>query len=101
MLLDTKDFRAWFDADTFGRILDINGHKILGVLVKDCPGVNRQAEGTEGYSRATARLYLRAGDVKGVNAGQSVRVDGVPYVVKQYDDMAGAVLRISMEAVDP
>lgn len=94
-LLDTQDLRAWFDPETFGRVLDIDGHKILGILVSHVE--DKQYTGTEGYSVSMSRLYVRASDVKGVTAGQSVTVDGTVYTVRSYDLLGGALWRVLLE----
>ena len=99
-LIDTEDFRAWFDPGTFGKFHDIDGHKVLGVMVSVRPSEDNPYPGTEGYAVSQARLYVRGSDVSGVNAGQSVMVDGRLWRVKYYDDMAGAVLRIGLEGTD-
>ncbi|MBQ6971805.1 MAG: hypothetical protein IJP86_05555 [Synergistaceae bacterium] len=99
-LIDTQDFRAWFDPETFGKFHDVDGHKVLGVLVKVRPSDDMPMSGTEGYAVSSARLYVRKSDVSGVNAGQSVRIDGRLWTVKYYDDIGEAVYRIGLEGND-
>ena len=98
---DVRDNRIWFDPGAFGKMIDINGRRILGVMTGARLNEDRQTPGTEGYARASMRLYVRTCDVSGVNAGSQLRIDGKIYVVKYCDDMAGAVMRIGLEAADP
>lgn len=97
---DCHDGRAFFDTGAFADILDIDGHKVTGLFLKDT-NTNNQLPGTEGYSQQTARLYLRAEGIAGVNAGQSIRVNGTVYTVKSHDVLCGHVRRIMLEAADP
>lgn len=97
---DADDPRAFFDTGAFADILDIDGHKVTGLLLKDT-NINAHAPDTEGYSQQTARLYLRSKGISGVNAGQSIRVNGVVYTVKSHDVLGGYVHRIMLEGADP
>ena len=85
---------AWFDPSTFG------SRKILGVMVKSRASMKESDPSTEGYANTVARLYLKSRDVTGVNAGQSIRVEGHAYQVLGHDITGGHVVRIDLGSAD-
>ena len=97
---DVENPCAWFDPSTFGRWLDIDGRKILGVMVKSRASMKESDPSTEGYANTVARLYLKSRDVTGVNAGQSIRVEGHAYQVLGHDITGGQVVRIDLGSAD-
>lgn len=93
---DVDDSRIWFDVSAFGEILNIDGHKVLGVMMR--PKNDRYKEG---FSRGDMTLYVKCSDVSNVTAGQEVNIDGVNFTVKTHSVTGHEVRRIELQAVDP
>lgn len=98
---DVNDSKIWLDLGAFGEVLDIDGHKILGVMTRAREyGYERRGE-TERYSHGGFVLYVRSAEISNVTAGQQVKINGAKYAVKSRGEMLGQMRRIEIEAVDP
>ena len=100
-LLD--DFNAWFNAAEFAAYHDIDGVKVLCLLVSDRRGktlnvILGDEHNSEGVIKARAVLFIRAQEIEGVKAGQSMSIDGRLYLVTDCRLLQNQVWRIELEA---
>jgi hypothetical protein len=101
--MDLEDGSAWFNVEEFGRLHDIAGKKILSVFVADRRGQTIQTrtnskENPEGIMKSRGILFVRAHEIEGVRADQSLRLDGRLYTVAEARIMQDRVWRIVLEA---
>lgn len=96
---DTLDPDILIDLEAFGRLHDIDGHKVPGVLVRGQVSVLdalRARESGEGISQMVKVLYVRRDDIDGVTPEQPVRLDGKIYTVRRADEVQGVLWRIEL-----
>ena len=103
--LDLEDGAAWFNPDEFGKYHDIEGKKVLSVFVGDQRGQSiavklHTNENTEGVVKGRGILFVRADEIDGVRADQSLRLDGRLYTVAEVRLLQGRVWRIVLEVND-
>lgn len=100
---DLDDGMVWFNPEEFGRFHDINGSKVLSVFAGD----NRTQkldirlgsnENPEGVYKSRVVLFVRAQEIEGLNANQSLRLDGRLYTVAEARLLQDQVWRIVLEA---
>lgn len=99
---DVSDPELWFDDEEFARWLDVDGHKVLGVLVQDRKTQRHEIPSNEGegYAKGRMLLFVRAKDIKGVKARQTIRIDGKIYVVESGHEIQGVVRKIELSSVE-
>ena len=102
---DLDDFNAWFNAAEFAAYHDIDGVKVLCLLVRDRRGdalnlVLGDGHRFEGVIKSRAVLFIRAQEIEGVKAGQSMSIDGRLYLVTDCRLLQNQVWRIELEAND-
>ena len=99
---DLDDDAVWFNNSEFARYHDVNGKKILSILVTEtCTRTYTSGgdkERPEGVSVAESILYCRVQEVAHVTAEQSLRVDGRLYTIKDANLLQDHVWRITLEA---
>ena len=100
---DLEDGAAWFNSDEFGKYHDIDGKKVLSVFTADRRGQTiaiklNTNENTEGVVKSRGILFVRADEIDGVKADQSLRLDGRLYYVAEARILQGCVWRIVLEA---
>ena len=89
-----------FFGHEFADFNDIDGHKILSILVNDTKGVSVPASeesGTQGVMRSNVILYCRYEDISGLNKKQSVRINGDLYTVLEFRNIKSYAWRIVLE----
>jgi hypothetical protein len=101
--LDFEDGAAWFNVDEFGKFHDIEGKKVLSVFVGDQRGQTIEIransnENPEGIVKSRGILFVRADEIEGVRADQSLRLDGRLYTVAEARVLQDRVWRIALEA---
>ena len=100
---DLDDGAVWFNPEEFGRFHDVNGSKVLSVFAGDSRtqkldirlGSN---ENPEGIYKSRGVLFIRAQEIEGVNANQSLRLYGRLYTVVEARLLQDQVWRIVLEA---
>ena len=100
---DLDDFNAWFNAAEFAAYHDIDGVKVLCLLVSDRRGktlnvILGDEHNPEGVIKSRAVLFIRAQEIEGVKAGQSMSIDGRLYLVTDCRLLQNQVWRIELEA---
>lgn len=100
-IADLEDGHIWYDLGAFAEIVDINGHKVKGILTSRTNSRYHRRDDTQGYSQGDMILYVKCSDVSNVTAGQSVRVNGVMFTVESHSVIGHAVRRIELSANDP
>lgn len=98
---ECADFFAWFNDEELARYREVDGRDLICILVRDkrhrvIPGGSQG----EGYDISGRVLYVRQKDVRKVNVGQSIRVDGKLYVIEDVYDMQGLVWRLELSGND-
>jgi hypothetical protein len=101
--LDLEDGEVWFNLDEFGKFHDIEGKKVLSVFVGDQRGQTITIrtgtnENPEGIVKSRGILFVRAYEIEGVRADQSLRLDGRLYTVAEARILQDRVWRIVLEA---
>ena len=94
------DLNLNFFGHEFADFNDIDGHKILSILVNDSKGVTLPANeeaGTQGVMRSQVILYCKHDDISGLAQDQSVRVNGDLYTVKEFHAIKNYVWKILLE----
>lgn len=100
---DLDDGVVWFNPDEFGRFHDIDGVKILAVFAADRRSQTLDirfdaSQNPEGVFKSRGVLFVRAQEIEGVQAGQSLRLDGRLYTVAEARLLQSQVWRIVLEA---
>jgi hypothetical protein len=100
--LDFEDGAAWFNIDEFGRFHDIEGQKVLSIFVGDRRSQTIEIrtatkENPEGIVKSRGILFVRADEIEGVRADQSLRLDGRLYTVTEARILQDRVWRIVLE----
>ena len=101
--LDLEDGAAWFNPDEFGKYHDIAGKKVLAVFAGDQRGQTiairlDTKENTAGVVKSRGILFVRADEIDGVKADQTLRLDGRLYTVAEARILQGKVWKITLEA---
>ena len=79
---------------------EIDGHKVLSILINDVKGVeipDAEEEGTQALMRSQVILYCRYRDISGLARDQSIRINGKLYTVKEFHEISNYVWRILLE----
>ena len=95
-----RDIHRNFFGLEFADFNDIDGHKILSILVNDVKGVAMSASeeaGTQGVMRSNVILYCRYEDISGLNKNQPIRINGDLYTVLEFHDIKKYAWRIVLE----
>ena len=95
-----NDVNNTFFGFEFADYNEINGHKVLSVIINDVKGVeipDSEEEGTQGIMRSRVILYCRYKDISGLMKDQSVRLNGKLYTVKEFHGINNYVWRILLE----
>lgn len=101
--LDFDDGAVWFNIEEFGRLHDINGKKLPAVFAGDRRGQkveiqSNSKEASEGIVKSRGILFVRADEIEGIRADQSLRLDGRLYIVTEARILQDRVWRIVLEA---
>ena len=86
------DLNLNFFGHEFADFNDIDGHKILSILVNA-----NEESGTQGVMRSQVILYCKHDDISGLAQDQSVRVNGDLYTVKEFHAISNYVWKILLE----
>ena len=97
---DCEDSRNWFDLSGFAGVVDINGHKVTGILQSRRNSRYRRDDMPQGYSSGDMVLFAKCADISNVTAGQQIRVNGVKFTVAGHS-VTGHVRRIELISNDP
>ncbi len=95
-----EDINLNFFGHEFADFNDIDGHKILSILVNDVKGVSVPASeesGTQGVMRSNVILYCRYEDISGLNKNQPIRINGDLYTVLEFHNIKSYAWRIVLE----
>ena len=103
---DFEDGAVWFNPDEFGRYHDIEGKKVLSVFAGDQRSQNiairlDTKENTVGVVKSGGILFVRADEIGGVRADQTLRLDGRLYTVTEARILQEKVWKIVLEANEP
>ena len=102
---DFEDGAAFFNPLEHAALHDIEGQKVLSVFVGDRRSQTieirtNSKENPEGIVKSRGILFVRAEEIEGVKADQSLRLDGRLYLVTEARILQGYVWRIVLEAND-
>lgn len=95
-----RDIHRNFFSHEFADFNDIDGHKVLSILVNDTKGVTiptSEESGTQGVMRSNVILYCRYEDISGLNKNQSIRINGDLYTVLEFHNIKSYAWRIVLE----
>lgn len=100
---DLDDFNAWFNNFEFADFHDIDGVKVLSLFVSDRRGkvvnvILGDEQNPEGIVKSRGILFIRAQEIEGVKAGQSLHLDGRLYLIVDCRLIQNQVWRIELEA---
>jgi hypothetical protein len=103
LALDLEDGAAWFNIEEFGKLHDIEGRKVLSIFVGDRRSQTLEIRTDtnkvpEGVVKSRGILFVRADEIEGVRADQSLRLDGRLYTVAEARILQDRVWRIVLDA---
>ena len=91
-----NDVSVFLNMKEFARYHDVDGHKLRCVLTSDSAAVPVVAPEGEILSGRNMVMYVSHEDITGISAGQSVRIDGKIYLVKDAQDVQNILWRIKL-----
>ena len=95
-----NDVNKSFFGFEFADYNDIDGHKVLSVIINAAGGVeipDAEEEGSQGVMRSQVILYCKHDDISGLARDQSVRLNGKLFTVKEFHEINNYVWRILLE----
>ena len=95
-----NDIDFAFFGHEFADYNEIDGHKVLSIIINAVGGVelpDSEEEGTQGIMRSQVILYCRHKDISGVARDRSVRLNGKLFTVKEFHEINNYVWRILLE----
>lgn len=98
---DVGSDALWLDTNAFGKIHDIDGHKVLGVFTSDTQTGTltlREEDSIEGLSKSRGIFYCSVNEVSGVHTNQPLKLDDKLYTVKDASVIQEYMWRIVLEA---
>ena len=100
---DLETGAVWFNPEEFFEFHDIEGEKVLSVLVGDHRNKTvdvriRSDEAPEGITKSRSILFIREQDIEAPKADGYLRVDGRLYTVSDSRLVQGKVWRVVLEA---
>ena len=94
------DVDSTFFGLEFADYNDINGAKVLSIIVNNSSGVtipDSEEKDIQGIMRSQVILYCRHDDISGLMKDQSVKLNGKLYTVKEFHEINNYVWRILLE----
>ena len=88
---DILETEAFFMA--FGRIRNIDGHKIMCVMT---PAKEQAQTEYDGIHRTNSVLLVSWDDMRGMTVNDTLRVDGHLFVINEVSRPAGDIVRLSL-----
>ena len=99
---DLDDDAAWFNNSEFARFHDVNGKKILSIFTTDTRAqalnISIGNEAPNSISKSRGVLLCRVQEMKSVNSGQRLKLNGKLYTVSEARLIQDQVWRIVLEA---
>ena len=101
---DVGSDALWLDTNAFGKIHDIDGHKVLGVFTSDTQTGRaltlRDEDNIDGVEMSKSRgvFYCSVNEVAGVHTNQPIKLDGKLYTVSDASVIQEYMWRIVLEA---
>ena len=85
---------------TFGKVHDINGHKLETIKTRPKYSVMSQRMDHEGLNLADTVLIMHTSDIQGITAGESLRVDGELFRILTVSYPIHGVVRLDLQGVE-
>ena len=98
---DLTDGKVWYNSGEFARFHDINGYKLLSILVTNVisRSITTPEHDPQGINEAEGVLFCRSQEIKGVKEGQVIRVDYKEYVISKANLLQDQVWRIELTRI--